>query len=224
MSPEFPEFCSRLRDYGFEIIESEKLNQLYSFESYHADMQCLKVNDTIFIQKDSIKLWDALKRTEYKIVKTETSLNKKYPDNVGLNAVYIGNKLFCKSFSLDNSVKNYCDKNNIEIININQGYTKCSTAILGDTFITSDKGIFDALNQNRVEGLLISSGHINLNGVDYGFIGGCTFESNGHVYFTGDISKHPDYKLIKEFCRKHNKEIVCLSENKLYDIGGFVVL
>ena len=50
------------------------------------------------------------------------------------------------------------------------------------------------------------------------------FLNNGTVFFTGDLSKHPDGKAIEEFIKKHNINIKSLSDNELYDIGGFVVI
>jgi hypothetical protein len=224
MSGQFPEMADSLSKYGFNVIFSEELNSLYEFENRHADIQCLKINDTIFLQRDSAILKSKLKELGYNVITTYKSLDKKYPNNVLLNGVYINNKFFCKDSAIDEAVRDYCNSKNIEIINVNQGYTKCSTAVIDDKFITADKGIFNTLTESGVEGLLIKSGSIDLQGVDYGFIGGCCFSYGDNVYFTGDISLHPDYKIIKDFCEKLNKNIVCLSNNRLYDIGGFVVI
>lgn len=213
-----------LKDYGYNIINSECIDELLLFERKHSDIQCLRINDTFFVAKDCRNLISILQNKGLNVIETEKSLKKSYPDNVILNAVYIENKLYCKKSALDNSVKKYCNKNNIEIINVNQGYTKCSTAVLKDKFITADKGIFKALTDNGVEGLLINSGSISLPGCDYGFIGGCCFENNGTVYFTGSLSNYPDGDTIKRFIKKQNLDIKSLTNNELYDIGGFVVI
>lgn len=224
MSGGFPDIAKELEKNGFEIIYSENLDCLYDFESQHIDIQCLKINDTIFIHKDSVSLKAKLKSLGYKVIFTEKSLKKKYPENIILNGAYVKGKLYCHEKAIDNSVKKYCVKNNIEIVNVKQGYAKCSTAIIGDAIITSDKGIYSAMTQGGVEGLLIESGNIDLVGVDYGFIGGCCFCCNDNVYFTGNIKLHPNYIAIENFCKKQNKNIICLSGNKLYDIGGFIVV
>lgn len=224
MSGEFPDLASELKKHGFNIIYSEIIENSLAFECRHADMQCLKINDNIFILKDCRKLGEALIKLNKNIIYTAENISENYPKNILLNAVYLKNKLFCKENAIDANVKLYCDKNNIDIINVNQGYTKCSTTIIGDAIITSDKGIFDAMGSSGVEGLLISQGDIELDKVDYGFIGGCCFCYGDVVYFTGNVKKHPDYYKINSFCKKFNKEIVCLSDRKLYDIGGFVVI
>jgi hypothetical protein len=40
------------------------------------------------------------------------------------------------------------------------------------------------------------------------------------VYFTGDISSHPDAERIAEFCKAHKKKIISLSSEPLNDVGG----
>lgn len=224
MSTELAEVNKNLRRLGFNIIETECVEAFLPFERRHADMQCLRINDTFFVLKECKTLTETIQKMGYNVIQTEKNASGKYPYNVLLNAVYIENKLFCNEKALDNSVKKYCAKNGIDIINIKQGYTKCSTAIIGNCFITSDKGIFDTMTRSGVEGLLIDSGNIELKGVDYGFIGGCCFSDNKNTYYTGNIKKHPNYIEIKQFCDSKNINLVCLAERNLYDIGGFIVI
>lgn len=224
MSDEKPEINESIEKLGFEIIQSDNIEGLLPFERRHADIQCLRVNDTFFILKEAKKLKEKLLSSGLNTAEIDEEIADEYPQNVLLNAVYMNNSLYCKTDSVAKVVKKYCESNNIEIINVNQGYTKCSTAVLGNCFITADKGIFDAMSRNGEEGLLIDSGDIELDGVDYGFIGGCTFYHKGKTYFTGDITQHKSFKIIKEFLSDRNIKIKCLSNRKLYDIGGFIVI
>ena len=224
MSGEKPELEKNITQFGYEIIESEVLQDLLPFEKQHADMQCLKIKDTYFVLKNCKFLAAKLRNLNLKVIETATSAYEKYPENILLNCLYIKNKLFCRVKSTDNTVIEFCNQENIQIINVNQGYAKCSTAVIDDSFITSDKGIFKALLQNGVEGILITPRGIQLDGVDYGFIGGCCFSDEHNVYFTGDITKHSDFEKIQDFCYKKNRNIICLSNKKLYDIGGFIAI
>lgn len=224
MSDEKSEINESIEKLGFEIIQSDNIEGLLPFERRHADIQCLRVNDTFFILKEAKKLKEKLLSSGLNTAEIDEEIADEYPQNVLLNAVYMNNRLYCKADSVAKVVKKYCESNNIEIINVNQGYTKCSTAVLGNCFITADKGIFDAMSRNGEEGLLIDSGDIELDGVDYGFIGGCTFYENNTAYFTGDITQHKSFKIIKEFLSDRNIKIKCLSNRKLYDIGGFIVI
>ena len=219
-----PNLCENIEKFGYEIIVCEKVNNLLPFECTHTDMQCLKIEDTMFVLKECNELYKQLKKLNYNIIKTIKNIDKKYPNNVLLNALYIKGKLYCKKDAIDKSVIDYCDSNNIIIVNVNQGYTKCSTAIIGDDFITSDIGIYNALQENGVEGILIKSGEIQLDGVNYGFIGGCCFSDEHNVYFTGDVTKYSDFSKIEEICYKNKVNIICLDNQKLYDIGGFVAI
>lgn len=224
VSDENSKITDSLRKLGYNIINSECIDDLLPFERKHSDIQCLRIDDTFFVANNCRKLKSIMQNLGLNVIETENPIKKDYPDNIILNAVYTGNKLYCKESALDNSVKKYCSKNNIEIINVNQGYTKCSTAVIRNKFITADKGIFNALSDNGAEALLINSGNITLPGCDYGFIGGCCFENNGTVFFTGDLNNHPDGKAIEEFIKKQKVNIKSLTDNELYDIGGFVII
>ncbi|MBQ7504076.1 MAG: hypothetical protein IJT79_02010 [Ruminococcus sp.] len=224
MSDEKTEINKSIKNRGFNIIESVNIEGILPFERRHADIQCLKINDTFFVLKEAQKLKEKLFSLQLKVIEIDEEIGANYPQNILLNAVYMNNKLYCKADSVAKAVIKHCNANNIEIFNVNQGYTKCSTAVFENCFITADKGIFDTLSRNGEEGLLIDSGDIELDGVDYGFIGGCTFYNNGKAYFTGDITQHKNYKLIKDFLTERNIKIVCLTNKKLYDIGGFIVI
>lgn len=211
----------------YNIIKTDVIEELLPFERRHADIQCLKINDTYFVLKEAVALREKLLALGLNVITTESDIGQKYPSNVLLNAVYMNEMLFCKADAVDRSVTKYCEENRIKLINVNQGYTKCSTAVLDDCFITADKGIFKAMTENGVEGLLIESGDIDLDGVDYGFIGGCCLFDDigyGHLGFTGNIFKHKSYEKIEKFLCSRRKSFGCFTDKKLYDIGGFVII
>ena len=114
-------------------------------------------------------------------------------------------------------------KENLKIINANQGYTKCSTCIVNENaIITSDKSIYKSC-RNEMDVLLIRKGYIELPGTDYGFIGGSSFKYNRNtLVFTGNIELHPDYESIKSFAQNHNVELLSLTENTMIDIGSII--
>ncbi|MBQ8999245.1 MAG: hypothetical protein IJ086_11240, partial [Clostridium sp.] len=69
------------------------------------------------------------------------------------------------------------------------------------------------------------SGHIDLFELNYGFIGGCSgLISDDELAFFGDITSHPDYNKILEFVISKNKKLVCLSSEKLLDLGSIIPL
>ena len=209
MSKKYPCFCEELNKFGYEIIPTKKIKTFLEPEQYHADMQILCIKNKVITLDDCIK-----------------KPGKNYPENILLNCLYHNNKLYGKLSATDSSVREYCRENNIETVNVNQGYTRCSTLVVNDkAVITADKSIEKGMKNNGVEVLLISAGNIVLEGFDYGFIGGASFSDNNTIYFFGDITKHPDYNKIKEFTSKHNSiiEILCKTQ-PLTDIGGAVLI
>ena len=209
MSKRYPCFCEELNKFGYEIIPTKKINTFLEPEQYHADMQILCIKNKVITLDDCIK-----------------KPGKNYPENILLNCLYHNNKLYGKLSATDSLVREYCRENNIETVNVNQGYTRCSTLVVNEkAVITADKSIEKGMKNNGVEVLLISAGNIVLEGFDYGFIGGASFSDNNTIYFFGDITKHPDYNKIKEFTSKHNSiiEILCKTQ-PLTDIGGAVLI
>lgn len=223
MSDKYPEFVNALKNMGHTIIPSDTVDTFLIPEQKHADMQILAINSKVFILNECENLKNKLKRISPIICSKKAG--KSYPQNILLNFLYFKNCLFGKEKYIDNSLKEYCDKNNIEIINVNQGYCRCSTLVVSDNaVITADSSIEKALKNSGAEVLKISSGYINLDGFDYGFIGGASGKiGKNTIVFFGNIKSHPDYKIIELFCKKHNQQIISLcADYSLTDIGGIV--
>lgn len=223
MSDEKPDINKFISN-SYNIIPTDTITELLPFERRHTDMQCLRIRDTFFVLKEAVNLQNKLRSIGLQVITTEEDIAAEYPKNVLLNAVYMNEALYCKVDSIADIVKNYCKEHRIKLINVNQGYTKCSTAILNECFITADKGIYKAMTENGEEGVLIESGDIELKGVDYGFIGGSSFYDNSTAYFSGDIKQHRSYNKINELLKKKSIRIKSLTDNRIYDIGGFIVI
>ncbi len=223
MSGEYPCFCEQLQKKGYKVIKSDIIKEFLLPEQQHADMQILPIKNKLFVLNECKGLQNNLKQKNPVIC--QKNINNKYPDNIILNFLFLNNCLYGKMSALDSKVDEFCRKNNIELVNINQGYARCSTLVLNNkAVITSDKSIEKALMKNGVEVLLISAGNIELNGFDYGFIGGAGGKLNNNtIVFFGDAARHPDYNLIDNFCKKHNLKIEILCKQyPLTDIGGIV--
>ncbi len=194
--------------------------------SAHADMQMLMLDDTLVITRE---LYDSIKETlpdNIIIAFAENNHTNKYPGDVNLNALYIRNCLLANSAYLDQTVKLICKRKGIELINVKQGYAKCSTLNVGDAIITADCTIAEAAERCGIDALLISSGNIDLPGYDYGFIGGASFyDHDTHtVCFFGSLNYHPDCYRIIEFCERHNTKVISCSTSPLIDLGGVVAI
>lgn len=224
LSDKYPEYAEKLKELGYDIIPSERVECLIPYEQDHADMQCLIINDTAFVLSCCQKLAKALSDS-FNVITCAEDIGGRYPANVALNAALVGKYLVCREASLDENVREYCSQNEIELINVKQGYSKCSCAIVSDNaVITADKGIYRALINKKIDTLLIEQGSINLEGADYGFIGGASgYDRSGNkLFFCGNIKKHPDYYTIKDFCDRNGSEIINLMDGQLTDIGGIL--
>lgn len=224
MSTNNKELVNRVEELGIKVLSSENLSKLLIFEQYHTDLQLLHYNkDTVFVLKECTSLKENLKKYFPNVIEISKNIDKDYPNNVMLNCVVLNDKLICNTKTIADEVLQMAIKDNLKIINVNQGYTKCSTCIANENaIITSDKSIYKSC-RNEMDVLLIRQGYIKLSGTDYGFIGGSSFKYNRHtLVFTGNIKLHPDYESIKSFVENHNAELLSLTENTVIDIGSII--
>ena len=165
----------------------------------------------------------SLKNYGINIILSEKNLTINYPEDIILNALNM------KSFFLHTLA--FTDKNLLnsihgkKLINIKQGYSKCSTAIVNDNaIITSDKGICSALLNEGLDVLLLPPGDILLPGLDYGFIGGCCGLLNqSQLMIYGNLDFYLYGNEVKKFLKKHGVEPIYLRNGKLIDRGGLFV-
>ena len=144
-----------------------------------------------------------------------------YPRDVLFNACLIGNKLICNDKTVSRDVLRTACDSGIEIVNVSQGYTKCSICAVSDNaIITADKSIAKACQKVGMDVLLVSEGHISLPPYKFGFIGGTSGLCKDSVYFCGSLLTHHDGDRINEFCLKHGKKAVSLSNGDLQDVGS----
>ncbi len=205
----------------FDVISVPACNSLPTPEQLHADMQIIHIKNNVFVCEKSVADYYKLLLPEAIIIKGE-AVSNKYPDNIAFNASVIGNKIFCNIKYTDPVLIRIAKDMDFELINVKQGYTKCSTAIVNEkAVITSDIGLAKIYKDNGLDVLLITEGNIVLKGYNYGFIGGCCGKiSEKILWFYGNVSEHPDYKRILEFCRSYQCEIEYIANIPLTDIGS----
>ncbi len=223
MSDKYPCFVNEIKKYGHCVISSDRIQIFPKPEQNHADMQLLPINDRFFILNECKSL--SKKLHPEKLMFCSRKAGKKYPENILLNFLYLNNTLYGKISAIDNNLLSYCNSNNIKTVNINQGYARCSALIVNNNaVVTSDISIANTLKANGVEVLLISPGHIVLDGYDYGFIGGASGKINKDtIVFFGNLKNHPDYDKIENFCHEYGVSIKILCNNiPLTDVGGMV--
>lgn len=227
MSGEYTGIINRAEAQGLNIIKTSPCSDLPFLERYHADLQCVCLNeDHLIVLKNGTELQDSLKKLHINFKLSRKNAVPKYPGNVLLNCAEIGKYVFCNQKYADQSVVEYCEKFNKELVSVAQGYTKCSTAVVAqDALITADPSIYHAAAGLGLDVLKIQEGHIFLKGYPYGFIGGCCAKlTNDILAFTGKIKEHPDYEKIKSFTLNRGVHLHTLYEGPLTDTGGMIVL
>ncbi len=149
------------------------------------------------------------------------SVSPVYPNDILLNALRVGNYLFCKQAYTAPAL---FEETDMQICNVKQGYAKCSAVPIGENaLITADPSIAKAAKQVELDVLQICQGAIRLDGYDTGLIGGaCTYapyQSLRHISFCGNWRLHPDAERIEEFCKKHHRIPTSLTDDSLIDLG-----
>ena len=194
--------------------------------SYHPDMFCfnLEGNKWIFYEEIYEINKNIIDKLNLDIITAENPVSCEYPFDVGLNAAMFGVHLICNVRHTNQKIIEYANQTGKNIIDVKQGYAKCSVCVAGEnSIITSDGAIYKKAVSNNIDALLIESGHINLDGYNHGFIGGCSgLISKNKLVFTGNIELHPNYSDIKRFCWGRGVETVSLSQKKLYDYGSLL--
>ena len=215
-----------LKALNIEVIKTVCLPYVLEPVCGHPDMMCFYCGDgEIIIAPHMFKsLGKVLTDKGLKVLKGSTNLQRKYPLDIAYNAALIGDSLFCNEIHTDILILQKMREKQIKIIDIKQGYAKCSVCAVSEkAIITSDIGIQKRAAENGFEALFIDADEIRLEGFDNGFIGGCCGKiSSNMLAFTGDIKKHRQFELIKSFCEKHNVDVFALSDEKLTDFGSLI--
>lgn len=213
--------------FNIEIIESDLNNTVDSRVADHTDISVhhLGKNKILldYTQKSLEQILISL-GMNVTVCGNQNDKLRVYPEDCSLNCARINDALFGKKISIEQNLLNYAMQNQINLINVNQGYTKCSMLIVNEnSFITDDESIYAKGLQNGFNCLIVSKGNVKLSGFDYGFIGGCGgLIDKNHLIFFGDITAHNDYHEINKFLQNANCKFDYLKDYPLTDIGGFV--
>lgn len=170
---------------------------------------------------------EELKKYGFELILGSTKLGNLYPMDVAYNVARIGNYAFLNIKNSDKTLIEHLNILGVERINIKQGYSKCCISIVDEkSIITSDVGIAKKAIKYGFDVLLLEPEKtISLPGVNFGFIGGCSFMMDSNTYaLTGDINKLKQATIIKNFLFKKNIDIVSLSKDFPIDLGSLLPL
>ena len=110
-------------------------------------------------------------------------------------------------------------------VDLPQPFTRCSLFVFGnDSFITSDRGVYNVLMANDLDICFVEPFEILLPPYKNGFIGGCLGVYGNSVFLSGSIANLKDGDAMKQFIEHRGFELVELFDGKLLDVGGMVFL
>lgn len=211
---------------GYKIIICPPSQALYEAVCGHPDMLLHIIDkNKIMVHKNVDKNFIALlKNLGFSVLLSGNELKDIYPYDIILNSVSLSN-LFMHNIKYTDPelLKLMISK---KLINVKQGYSKCSTAIVTEKAVmTSDKSIAKALITENIDVLLLPPGDIELPNLNYGFIGGCCGLLNENTLaFYGDLNYYAYGNEVLSFLKKHNVKPVYLRKDKLIDRGSLFVI
>ena len=221
-----PKVTEGLKKAGVKVLTVEKSPFISGSLATHTDLLAVRIDECIVLDKSQNMLYDYFTRSGRACVYSEKTAKSGYPDDVPLNCAVVGKNIICRRSAVSNTVLEKAENSGFKIIDVNQGYAKCSTCVIGENaVITDDISIHRACDLNNIDSLLVSKGSVSLEGYNYGFIGGCSgLVEERLLAFCGDISTHSDYHKIKDFLAAHEVDCISLFSGRLIDIGGIIAI
>ncbi len=222
------EIENNLERLGLKVIKTIRCNEVHESIAYHPDIVIHPINhNTLAIAPNVFDYYEEkLSDMGINLIKGEKYLSSKYPEDIAYNVGRLRGIAIHNFKYTDEVLKFHLKKENIDFVNVNQGYTKCSLAIVGeDAAITADYPMYKKLISLGYKILLIESGHVLLKGQNYGFIGG----TNGNLYngksiISGSLNEHPNKDEILKFFIENSTDLIFLSQKNLLDIGTIIAL
>lgn len=220
-----------LKNLGYELIEIKKSTNVYPEISSHVDIFACKIKDKVIVEKSAYKmLKNKLNNDENILISGETMISYDYPNDIKYNVCIVGNKAIHNFKYTDSKIISELNKSNFEIINVKQGYSNCSIAVIDEkSIILSDRGLYNNLKNSGLDILFLDYiPDIKLfdeNG-EYsqknGFIGGAISRIGDNIVVFGDLDKIDYYCNIRKFIESRNLKIIDFEGLDVIDYGGVI--
>ncbi|MDD3705611.1 MAG: hypothetical protein PHC45_06070 [Clostridiaceae bacterium] len=223
-----PVIESNLKAKGIECVKTVRCQDLYDSVDGHPDMLMfhLRGNNIVLAPNIYESMEPMLTKKGFAVTKGATWLERNYPGNIAYNILRVGDAVFHNIKHTDPEITKALRNENVKILNVKQGYTKCSVCILNDkTIITSDARISEIAEKYGIESFFIKPGGIDLKGMNYGFLGGASgLLSKSRIAFSGNLESIEDNHKLIDFISAKGFEIEYLSDEKAVDYGSILPL
>ena len=220
-----------LKYLGYELVPIQRSNNVYPEISSHVDIFTTKIGDTLVVEKSQFEdLTFMLKKSEYNIVRGKEQIEMNYPDDIKYNVAIIGNYAVHNFKYTDKKVLKLLQEGGYELIDVEQGYTNCSIAVIDDTsVITTDKKIAERLRANNLSVLLLDytpdikllDEHGRYSSMQ-GFIGGAIGKVDNNIIIFGDLEKIDRDGKIRNFITERHLQIIEFNGLDVIDYGGIL--
>ena len=191
----------------------------------HPDILCYHFgNGSFLIDSSQNELCRLLLESGADVITTD-GIYGLYPNDCALNCADIGDFIICNEKIANPAILSFAKTNGKTVVNVRQGYSKCSVCICGhNIIITDDLSVYRAVSQYpKIKALFVEKGSVTLKGRDYGFIGGCTgLIGRSKLFFNGDLSFHSDCKKIIGFLKYNDISYIEIKNKPLTDVGSII--
>ena len=212
-----------LSHYG-KVISFETKGITYDAISCHPDIFFCKPENQLIIAPnlpDNYK--NILSENSIQYIEGELRVGNKYPESVRYNVV-VTEKLFIHNLKYTDPVI-LGQTNNLESININQGYSRCSLLPLKNNhFITSDTAIYKTLKEKRIDILYSNPSGIILPGFKHGFVGGAFGVFGNKIFVIGSLKKYDEGDKVNQYLIRLGYQIIELYNGPLFDGGSIFII
>ena len=212
-----------LESYG-KILPFETNEITYPAISNHPDVfMCHYDEKTIIAPNTPSDFKKALNINNILFTEGQSAVGNSYPKTASYNAVVTDKYLIHNLKITDKTIiENNPEK---QKINVNQAYTRCNLLPLNDnSFITSDKGIYNTLLSHNINTLLVNPTGITLPGFDNGFFGGACGVYSNNVFIVGSLNNYTDGEIVRAFLHSLNYNIIELFDGNLFDCGSLFII
>ena len=190
-------FINDFNALGIKTIVGDSEKALQAPVRGHIDMSVMSFGSGLYyLSKTQRRIGERIDSVGGKAVIANENLGYEYPLDVPFNCVIIGTDFICNSKTVSPQILGVAISQNLRIIDVKQGYTKCSLCpVRENAVITDDSGIEKAL-------------------LKYG--------SRDILLFLGNFEMHSDKDRIKAFLQNYGITPQSLNGDALTDIGSII--
>jgi len=222
-----PKIKEMLMQRNVSIISTLAHPDVYPAVAYHPDIMFHHIEGNIIVYAPNTpeSLINLLCEMGFDMKRGDTLLGNKYPLTIAYNVARIGNYAFHNTKYTDPVIKELLFKRGIELVHVNQGYSKCLICVVDqNSIITSDLEICKKATAVGIDVLLIEQDNsIMLEPFDMGFLGGATgLIGKNKLAFAGDLGFHKNSKEILCFLSLKSVDVVMLNDERLIDLGTII--